>query len=109
MSQRPCRPMWSCCWKLANKVRPAVVLRLNTPDCFLVYLCQNGTTFANTLAELTDRAGNECNPIFAFFDVDFSGEESNLARRKASRASWMDNGPPSPGSIHRTFTFSTQS
>ncbi|OGE49430.1 hypothetical protein PENARI_c021G10776 [Penicillium arizonense] len=77
--------------------------------CKQVYLCQNGTTFANTLAELTDRVGNECNPIFAFFDVDFSGEESNLARRKASRASWMDNGPPSPGSIHRTFTFSTQS
>ena len=84
-------------------------LRLNTTDCFLVYLCHNGTTFANTLVELSDHAGNECNPIFAFFDVDFSGEESNLARRKATRASWIDNGPPSPGSIHRTFTFSTQS
>jgi 3',5'-cyclic-nucleotide phosphodiesterase len=82
---------------------------LNPTDYFLVYLCHNGTTFANKLAELSDRAGNECNPIFAFFDVDFSGEESNLARRKASRASWMENGPPSPGSIHRTFTFSTQS
>lgn len=41
--------------------------------------------------------------------MDFSGEETNLARRKASRASWTDTAPPSPGSIHRTFTFSTQS
>ncbi|CDM26367.1 hypothetical protein DTO013E5_7723 [Penicillium roqueforti] len=77
--------------------------------CKQVYLCHNGSSFATKLAELSDRAGSECNPIFAFFEVDFSGEESNLARRKASRASWADNAPPSPGSIHRTFTFSTQS
>lgn len=32
------------------------------------------------------------------------------ARRKAARASWTDtNPPPSPGSVHRTFTFSSQS
>jgi len=74
-----------------------------------VYLCHTGSSFATKLAELSDRAGSDCNPIFAFFDVDFSGEESNLARRKASRASWTENAPPSPGSIHRTFTFSTQS
>ncbi|KAF4768103.1 hypothetical protein N7455_000158 [Penicillium solitum] len=77
--------------------------------CKQVYLCHNGSSFATKLAELSDRSGSECNPIFAFFEVDFSGEESNLARRKASRASWADNAPPSPGSIHRTFTFSTQS
>ncbi|KAJ5543535.1 hypothetical protein N7535_005959 [Penicillium sp. DV-2018c] len=75
--------------------------------CKQVYLCHNGSSFANKLAELSDRAGNACNPIFAFVEVDFSGEESNIARRKASRASWTDNAPPSPGSIHRTFTFST--
>jgi 3',5'-cyclic-nucleotide phosphodiesterase len=74
-----------------------------------VYLCHSGSSFATKLAELGDRAGSDCNPIFAFFDIDFSGEEFNLARRKASRASWTDNAPPSPGSIHRTFTFSTQS
>ncbi|KAJ5964095.1 uncharacterized protein N7479_003971 [Penicillium vulpinum] len=77
--------------------------------CNQIYLCHNGSSFATKLAELSDRAGSECNPIFAFFEVDFSGEESNLARRKASRGSWTDNAPPSPGSIHRTFTFSTQS
>ncbi|KAJ5206671.1 3'5'-cyclic nucleotide phosphodiesterase [Penicillium cf. griseofulvum] len=77
--------------------------------CKQVYLCHNGSSFATTLAELSDRSGSECNPIFAFLEVDFSGEESNLARRKASRASWTDTAPPSPGSIHRTFTFSTQS
>ncbi|CAI7622816.1 unnamed protein product [Penicillium glandicola] len=77
--------------------------------CRQVYLCRNGSSFATKLAELSDRAGSECNPIFAFLEVDFSGEESNVARRKANRASWTDNAPPSPGSIHRTFTFSTQS
>ncbi|KAF3028607.1 3',5'-cyclic-nucleotide phosphodiesterase [Penicillium rubens] len=77
--------------------------------CKQVYLCHSGSSFATKLAELSDQSGSECNPIFAFFEVDFSGEESNLARRKASRASWADNAPPSPGSIHRTFTFSTQS
>ncbi|OQE39369.1 hypothetical protein PENCOP_c007G08954 [Penicillium coprophilum] len=77
--------------------------------CKQVYLCHNGSSFATKLAELSDRSGSECNPIFAFLEVDFSGEESNLARRKASRTSWSENAPPSPGSIHRTFTFSTQS
>ncbi|KAJ5142622.1 uncharacterized protein N7515_001409 [Penicillium bovifimosum] len=76
--------------------------------CKQVYLCHNGSSFASKLAELSDRAGNACSPIFAFVEVDFSGEESsNLARRKASRASWTDGAPPSPGSIHHTFTFST--
>jgi 3',5'-cyclic-nucleotide phosphodiesterase len=102
--------MWNSCWKCADKVgflQNALCLNICSP--FTVYLCHNGSSFATKLAELSDRAGSDCNPIFAFFDIDFSGEESNLARRKASRASWTDNAPPSPGSIHRTFTFSTQS
>lgn len=75
----------------------------------LVYLCHSRTSFATKLAELSDRTGSDCTPIFAFFDVDLSYEESNPARRKAARASWTDTGPPSPGSVHRTFTFSSQS
>ncbi|KAJ5084858.1 hypothetical protein NUU61_009437 [Penicillium alfredii] len=73
------------------------------------YLCHSRSSFATKLAELSDRVGTECTPIFAFFDIDFGGEDSNLARRKANRASWTDAAPPSPGSIHRTFTFSSQS
>jgi 3',5'-cyclic-nucleotide phosphodiesterase len=106
--------MWSYCWKCADKVGLSFFAKCDAFDHLLtirliVYLCHTGSSFANKLAELSDRAGSDCNPIFAFFDIDFSGEESNLARRKASRSSWADNAPPSPGSIHRTFTFSTQS
>ncbi|KAJ5573442.1 uncharacterized protein N7459_007869 [Penicillium hispanicum] len=75
--------------------------------CKKIYLCQSGASFANKLAELSDRSGSDCTPIFAFFGIYFGGDESNLARRKASRASWTDTGPPSPGSIQRTFTFSS--
>lgn len=75
--------------------------------CKKIYLCQSGASFATKLAELSDRSGSDCTPIFAFFGIDFGGDDLNVARRKASRASWMDNGPPSPGSIQRTFTFSS--
>lgn len=75
----------------------------------LVYLCSSGSSFASKLSELSDRSGSECTPIFAFFGIDFNNDETNLARRKATRASWGDNAPPSPGTIQRTFTFSSQS
>ncbi|KAJ6119257.1 hypothetical protein N7523_003537 [Penicillium sp. IBT 18751x] len=78
--------------------------------CKKIYLCQSGASFAMKLAELSDRAGSDCTPIFAFFGIDFSSDDLSVARRKASRASWMtDGGPPSPGSIQRTFTFSSHS
>ncbi|KAI2788983.1 hypothetical protein POX_e07009 [Penicillium oxalicum] len=75
--------------------------------CKRIYLCQTGSSFANKLAELSDHSGSDCTPIFAFCGIDFGQDESNVARRKASRASWADNAPPSPGSIQRTFTFSS--
>ncbi|KAJ5763516.1 hypothetical protein N7533_002197 [Penicillium manginii] len=77
--------------------------------CKKIYLCSSGASFASKLSELSDRSGSECAPIFAFFGIDFSNDETNLARRKASRASWGDSAPPSPGTIQRTFTFSSQS
>lgn len=78
--------------------------------CKKIYLCQSGGSFAMKLAELSDRSGSDCTPIFAFFGIDFNSDELSVARRKASRASWMtDGGPPSPGSIQRTFTFSSHS
>ncbi|KAJ5245908.1 hypothetical protein N7468_000891 [Penicillium chermesinum] len=75
--------------------------------CKKIYLCSSGSSFATKLAELSDRSGSDCVPIFAFFGIDFGSDESNVARRKAHRASWIDNGPPSPGSVQRTFTFSS--
>jgi 3',5'-cyclic-nucleotide phosphodiesterase len=75
----------------------------------LVYLCSSRASFASKLSELSDRSGSDCAPIFAFFGIDFSNDETNLARRKASRNSWGDSVPPSPGAIQRTFTFSSQS
>ncbi|KAJ5121828.1 hypothetical protein N7526_008765 [Penicillium atrosanguineum] len=78
--------------------------------CKKIYMCQSGASFAMKLAELSDRSGSDCTPIFAFFGINFSSDEHSVARRKASRASWMtDGGPPSPGSIQRTFTFSSHS
>lgn len=77
--------------------------------CKKIYLCQSASAFATKLAELSDRSGSDCTPIFAFFAIDFSSDDPNLARRKASRASWTNTGPPSPGPIQRTFTFSSQS
>ncbi|KAJ5893324.1 hypothetical protein N7495_005015 [Penicillium taxi] len=79
--------------------------------CKKIYLCQTGSSFATKLAELSDRSGSDCIPIFAFFSIDFSSDELNIARRKASRASWGDTGPPSPSSfqLQRTFTFSSRS
>lgn len=79
--------------------------------CKKIYLCQSGASFATKLAELSDRSGSDCTPIFAFFSIDFSSDESS-ARRKAGRGSWTDTAPPSPsshhGSVQRTFTFSSQ-
>ncbi|OJJ47848.1 hypothetical protein ASPZODRAFT_15295 [Penicilliopsis zonata CBS 506.65] len=81
--------------------------------CKQIYLCHAGTSFATKLAELTDRAGNDCTPIFAFFDIDLSSDDSASSRRKLSRTSWseLDTAPPSPSaiSLRRGFTFSSQS
>ncbi|CAL5872919.1 uncharacterized protein PFLUO_LOCUS7188 [Penicillium psychrofluorescens] len=76
--------------------------------CKQIFLCHSGSSFGGKLAELSDDTGDDCTPIFAFFDVDFGSDEMNVARRKATRASWTDTAPPSPGSIHHTFTFSSQ-
>lgn len=76
----------------------------------LVYLCRSGTSFANKLAEIGEFGENpHTSPVFAFFDVALGSDDSIIARRKANRASWPDLGPPSPTSLRRGFTFSSQS
>lgn len=47
--------------------------------------------------------------MFAFFDIELGSKESVVARRKVNRASWPDFLPPSPKSMRRGFTFSSQS
>lgn len=74
-----------------------------------VYLCHAGTSFATKLAELNERSDSDCTPVFAFLDIELNGEESVLARRKASRTSSSDFSPPSPASQRHAFTFSSQS
>jgi len=93
----------------AQKKFPVSFRRVANPMESLVYVCSSGSSFASKLSELSDRSGTDCTPIFAFFGIDFSNDETNIARRKATRASWGDNAPPSPGAIQRTFTFSSQS
>ncbi|RAH70719.1 3',5'-cyclic-nucleotide phosphodiesterase PDE2 [Aspergillus aculeatinus CBS 121060] len=75
--------------------------------CKRIYLCQAGASIATKLAELSDGAGSKYMPIFAFFDIDLHGEEPTLHRRRASRGSWADVSPPSPASLRRGFTFSS--
>ncbi|XHF98202.1 hypothetical protein AWENTII_001767 [Aspergillus wentii] len=77
--------------------------------CKQIYLCHAGTSFATKLAELSDRAGYNCTPVFAFFDIDLGTDEIGPARRKISRASWSETSPPSPSSLRHGFTFSSQS
>ncbi|KAA8643520.1 hypothetical protein EYZ11_004279 [Aspergillus tanneri] len=77
--------------------------------CNQIYLCQTGASLASKLAELSERATSRCTPIFAFFDIDIGGEDSGLSRRKSSRGSWPEVTPPSPTSLYRGFTFSSQS
>ncbi|KAB8272339.1 high affinity cAMP phosphodiesterase [Aspergillus minisclerotigenes] len=77
--------------------------------CKRIYLCNVGPSLASKLAELSDDASTTCRPIFAFFDVDLSGEDAGLSRRKSGRGSWPEVSPPSPASLRRGFTFSSQS
>ncbi|GMG09696.1 unnamed protein product [Aspergillus oryzae var. brunneus] len=77
--------------------------------CKRIYLCNVGPSLASKLAELSDDAITTCTPIFAFFDVDLSGEDAGLSRRKSGRGSWPEVSPPSPASLRRGFTFSSQS
>ncbi|KAK1145919.1 3',5'-cyclic-nucleotide phosphodiesterase [Aspergillus melleus] len=88
-------------------LRSDVRLLLGVSD--RIYLCQSGASLASKLAECNDRGMKACSPIFAFFDIDMNGDESGLARRKSSRGSWPEIAPPSPTSLHRQFTFSSQS
>lgn len=76
-----------------------------------VYLCHVGTSLATKLAELSDSTNSRCTPIFAFFDIELGRNEDSVQydRRKASRSSWPDVAPPSPSSLRRGFTFSSQS
>ncbi|KAE8144267.1 high affinity cAMP phosphodiesterase [Aspergillus avenaceus] len=77
--------------------------------CKRIYLCNVGPSLASKLAELSDNAITTCTPIFAFFDVDLSSDEASMSRRKSSRGSWPEVTPPSPASLRRGFTFSSQS
>ncbi|EAW08213.1 3',5'-cyclic-nucleotide phosphodiesterase PDE2 [Aspergillus clavatus NRRL 1] len=79
--------------------------------CNRIYLCHVGTSLATKLAELSDSTNSRCTPIFAFFDIELGRNEDSVQydRRKASRSSWPDVAPPSPSSLRRGFTFSSQS
>lgn len=91
-----------------ESLRSDVALLLEV--CKQIYLCHVGTSLATKLAELSDIANSSCTPIFAFFDIELGRSEDSVQdRRKASRSSWPDVAPPSPTSIRRGFTFSSQS
>lgn len=74
-----------------------------------VYLCRAGTSFATKLAELNDRAGSDCTPVFAFFDIELDVDDFISPRHRASRTSSVEISPPSPVSLRHGFTFSSKS
>lgn len=76
-----------------------------------VYLCHSGKSFAATLADLNERSGSDCTPIFAFVDVDVQcNGEFVSARRRGPRDSIPGTTTPSSGaSLLRNFTFSSES
>ncbi|KAF9886823.1 3',5'-cyclic-nucleotide phosphodiesterase [Aspergillus nanangensis] len=77
--------------------------------CQRIYLCNTAPSLSSKLAELNDYALSTCTPMFAFFDVDLYSDDFGLTRRKSSRGSWPEVAPPSPSSLRRGFTFSSQS
>ncbi|KAL4808672.1 hypothetical protein BDV18DRAFT_132882 [Aspergillus unguis] len=74
--------------------------------CRRMYLCEAGASLVTKLAELSESAGSNCTPIFAFLDIDLNTDEAPIARRSTSRGSWQE--PPSPAPLRRGFTFSSQ-
>ncbi|KAL4898220.1 hypothetical protein BDV59DRAFT_1559 [Aspergillus ambiguus] len=77
--------------------------------CKRIYLCNAAQSLSSKLAEISESAISNCCPVFAFFDIDVNGDDSGLTRRKSSRGSWPEVAPPSPSSLRRGFTFSSQS
>lgn len=73
-----------------------------------VYLCHSGKSFVATLADLIERSGSDCTPIFAFVDVEFNSE-SVSSRRRGLRDSISVSTPPSGASLLQGFTFSSES
>lgn len=73
-----------------------------------VYLCHSNQSFAAALAELSDRAGPECTPIFAFIDVESTGGAA-VSRRQETRdfegSLMLDSVTPFSG----RFSFSSES
>lgn len=77
-------------------------------NCYSVYLCNTGKTFASKLAELNESSGNECAPIFAIFDVGFHGG-SNRRNISQSAEGQFEFSLQPPNSSPYNLTFSSQS
>ncbi|KAH8700611.1 putative high affinity cAMP phosphodiesterase [Talaromyces proteolyticus] len=76
--------------------------------CSQIYICHSGQSFATTLAELNDRSGSDCTPIFAFIDID-SNSEAVALRRRDGRDSTGSLGVENNVASLRGFTFSSES
>ena len=82
----------------------------------LVFVCHSGRSFSSKLGELHDDVKPDCTPILACFDV---GPESKLGlgwkdhfahvRKPASPTMSPDSPLPSPTSLKRQITFSSES
>ncbi|RAO69170.1 uncharacterized protein BHQ10_005182 [Talaromyces amestolkiae] len=76
--------------------------------CKRIYLCHSNQSFAAALAELSDRTGPECTPIFAFIDVESTGIAAAPRRqepREYEGSLTLDSVTP----FSRRFSFSSES
>ncbi|EED16869.1 high affinity cAMP phosphodiesterase, putative [Talaromyces stipitatus ATCC 10500] len=72
--------------------------------CKRIYLCHSNQTFAAALADLNDRSGPECTPIFAFIDVESTGGARRQESREFEGSLTLDSATPFSG----RFTFSSE-
>ncbi|KUL86167.1 hypothetical protein ZTR_08442 [Talaromyces verruculosus] len=75
--------------------------------CKRIYLCHSNQSFAAALAELSDRAGPECTPIFAFIDVESTGGAA-VSRRQETRDFEGSLTLDSVAPFSRRFSFSSE-
>ncbi|KAJ9254273.1 hypothetical protein DTO195F2_6777 [Paecilomyces variotii] len=74
-----------------------------------IYLCHSGKSFASQLATLTEQSGNDCTPIFAFFDVGLSEEQASAHRRTSLQFGTEFPAASSSAAARRGMKYSSES
>lgn len=79
------------------------------PPLKLVYMCKSGQSFSSKLAELNESVAHDCTPIFALFDVGSDARSDHLRTSETHTSAPQEVVTPSPTSLRRELTFSSES